>query len=110
KILHVSSFVKLCDSFVELCEIDIPQKTQRKNITPPRRKTQRKFKRNRQHLQSFVKLCDSFVELCEIDIPQKTQRKKITKNTKKNYHSATTEDTKKIQEKNVACGILCETL
>jgi hypothetical protein len=36
KILHVQSFVKLCDSFVELGEIDIPQKTQRK-------KTQRKF-------------------------------------------------------------------
>jgi hypothetical protein len=89
---------------VELCEIDIPQKTQRKNITPPRRKTQRKFKRNRQHLQSFVKLCDSFVELCEIDIPQKTQRKNITKdtmkkntkNTKKKYHSTAAEETKKI--------------
>jgi hypothetical protein len=26
----VESFVKLCDSFVELGEIDIPQKTQRK--------------------------------------------------------------------------------
>ncbi len=37
--------------------------------TPPRRKTQRKFKRNRQHLESFVKLCDSFAELCEIVIP-----------------------------------------
>jgi hypothetical protein len=49
--------VKLCESFVELCEIAIPlrhggkhkekkqQKTQRKIISPPRQKTQRKFKR-----------------------------------------------------------------
>jgi len=59
----VQSFVKLCDSFVELGEIDIPQNTQRKNITPPRRKTQRKFKRKILHVPSFVKLCDSFVEL-----------------------------------------------
>jgi hypothetical protein len=49
-------------------------------------------------VKPFVKLCDSFVELGEIAVPQKTQRKNITK------------DTKKIYEKNVACGILCETL
>jgi hypothetical protein len=33
KMYNVKPFVKLCGSFVELGEIDIPQKTQRKNIT-----------------------------------------------------------------------------
>ena len=37
--------------------------------TPPRRKTQRKFKRKILHVHSFVKLCESFVELGEIAIP-----------------------------------------
>jgi hypothetical protein len=37
------------------------------------------------------------LELGEIAVSQKTQRKNITK------------DTKKINEKNVVCGIICET-
>jgi hypothetical protein len=58
KMYNVKPFVKLCGSFVELGEIDIPQKTQRKNIT---KNTKKKY--HKKHKENLCGKCSLWTPL-----------------------------------------------